>query len=80
MEPTAALDAYAENALMQKFEEYYKDKGLIMISHRLRNVKEMDNIFVISDGRVLEKGNHDQLMELHGEYHRLFMLQAEKYE
>lgn len=79
-EPTAALDAYAENALMQKFEEYYKDKGLIIISHRLRNVKGMDNIFVISDGRVLEKGNHDQLMELHGEYHRLFMLQAEKYE
>lgn len=79
-EPTAALDAYAENALMQKFEEYYKDKGLIIISHRLRNVKGMDNIFVISDGKLLEKGNHDQLMELQGEYHRLFMLQAEKYE
>lgn len=79
-EPTAALDAYAENALMQKYGEFYKDKGLIIISHRLRNVKGMDNIFVISDGRVLEKGSHERLMELKGEYHRLFMLQAEKYE
>lgn len=79
-EPTASLDAVAEAKLMSKYESIYKDKGLILVSHRLSNVRNMDKIVVLKGGVVLESGNHNELMSKKGEYSRLFSLQAERYE
>lgn len=79
-EPTAALDAYAEAELMNRYEQIYKDKGLIIVSHRLGNIRNMDKIVVIKDGALLECGSHDELMRQKGEYCRLVNMQAEKFE
>lgn len=78
-EPSSALDAESEDELFRKFEELYKDCGAILISHRLSNVKTADNILVIGDGRIIEQGNHKELMKLNGKYARMYNLQAKKY-
>ena len=51
----------------------------ILISHRLSNVKTADNILVIGDGKIIEQGNHKELMKLNGKYARMYNLQAKKY-
>lgn len=78
-EPSSALDAESEDELFRKFEELYKDCGAILISHRLSNVKTADNILVIGEGRIIERGNHKELMKLNGKYARMYNLQAKKY-
>lgn len=78
-EPSSALDAESEDELFRKFEELYKDCGAILISHRLSNVKTADNILVIGDGKIIEQGNHKELMKLNGKYARMYNLQAKKY-
>ena len=57
----------------------HKDCGAILISHRLSNVKTADNILVIGEGRIIERGNHKELMKLNGKYARMYNLQAKKY-
>lgn len=78
-EPSSALDAESEDELFRKFEELYKDCGAILISHRLSNVKTADNILVIGEGRIIEQGNHKELMKLDGKYAKMYNLQAQKY-
>ena len=78
-EPSSALDAESEDELFRKFEELYKDCGAILISHRLSNVKTADNILVIGEGRIIEQGDHKELMKLNGKYARMYNLQAKKY-
>lgn len=78
-EPSSALDAESEDELFRKFEELYKDCGAILISHRLSNVKTADNILVIGDGKIIEQGDHKELMKLNGKYARMYNLQAKKY-
>ena len=56
-----------------------KEKGMLLISHRLADVKGMDKILVLSEGVILEEGSHVQLMKKEGVYKKLFMLQAERY-
>ena len=65
---------------MNRYEQIYKDKGLIIVSHRLGNIRNMDKIVVIKDGALLECGSHDELMRQKGEYCRLVNMQAEKFE
>ena len=60
-------------------KSFYKDCGAILISHRLSNVKTADNILVIGDGKIIEQGNHKELMKLNGKYARMYNLQAKKY-
>ena len=78
-EPSAALDAESEDQLISKFEELYKDKGAILVSHRLSNVKNCDKIIVIDAGVIIEEGTHQELMELDGKYAHMYNLQAQKY-
>ena len=78
-EPSSALDAESEDELFRKFEGLYKDCGAILISHRLSNVKTADNILVIGEGRIIERGDHKELMKLNGKHARMYNLQAKKY-
>lgn len=78
-EPSSALDAESEDELFRHFEELYKDKGALLISHRLSNVKNCDRIIVIDDGKICEEGTHSELMDANGKYAYMFNLQAEKY-
>lgn len=79
-EPTASLDPLAEEEVYSHFQEITKDKLAIFISHRLSSCRFSDQIIYLEDGKVLEKGNHQDLMNLKGKYCSLFKLQGSKYQ
>ncbi|MFE9202378.1 ABC transporter ATP-binding protein [Micromonospora sp. NPDC007230] len=77
-EPSAALDARAEHALFQHLRRH-PDRAVVLITHRLANVRHADRIFVLDHGRLIQQGNHDELMAQDGPYRELFELQAAGY-
>jgi ATP-binding cassette subfamily B protein len=79
-EPTAALDAFAENAVYNRFAELTQGRTTIFVTHRLSSVRMAERILVLKEGRLLEVGNHDELMARGGEYASMFKLQAERYQ
>ncbi|MFU8895205.1 MAG: ABC transporter ATP-binding protein [Gammaproteobacteria bacterium] len=78
-EPTAAMDAAAEATIFEHFRGLTRDRIAILISHRFSTVRMADQIVVIQDGRIIERGSHDELMAVDGHYARLFLLQARGY-
>jgi ATP-binding cassette subfamily B protein len=78
-EPTAAMDAGAEATIFEHFRTLTKGKIAILISHRFSTVRMADQIIVLQDGRIIERGSHDELMKLNGHYAHLFSLQAKGY-
>lgn len=71
-EPTAALDPISESRVYEKFEEISKGRTTIFISHRLGSTKLADEIFVIGNGSILEKGTHNELMDAEGIYSEMY--------
>lgn len=78
-EPTAALDALAENELYEQYASLTKDKTSIFISHRLNSTKFCDRIIMLDQGRIIEEGTHNELMQNKGKYAELYSLQASYY-
>ncbi len=78
-EPTASLDAIAEQEVFSQFDRLRKDKTTIFVSHRLSSATVASKILVLSEGELIETGNHEQLMAQRGEYYRLFSTQAKRY-
>lgn len=78
-EPTASLDPMAEQEIFNQFDELRSDKTSIFVSHRLSSATTADTIIVLQDGRIIESGNHSQLMNKKGEYYTLFSTQAARY-
>lgn len=78
-EPTAAMDAAAEATVFEHFRKLTTNKIAILISHRFSTVRMADQIVVLQDGRIIERGSHDELMKLNGHYAHLFSLQAKGY-
>ncbi|MGD0523796.1 MAG: ABC transporter ATP-binding protein [Polyangiaceae bacterium] len=78
-EPTAALDAEAEHAVFTRFRELAKGRTTIVISHRFPTVRMARNIVVLDHGTIAERGTHDELVALGGQYAKMFALQAEGY-
>ena len=78
-EPTSSLDARAEYEVFTHFRTLTGGKTAIFISHRFSTVRLADRIFVLENGRIIENGSHEQLMDLDGHYAELFNLQAEAY-
>lgn len=78
-EPTAALDAEAEHAVFERFQELTKDRTTIIISHRFPTVRMADRILLIEDGHVAEDGPHAALVAAGKTYARLYELQARGY-
>ena len=78
-EPTAAVDAKAEYQLFKRFQKLTRNKIAILISHRFSTVRIADKIIVVHKGKVVEQGNHRQLMKNNMVYAKLFNLQAEGY-
>ncbi len=79
-EPTATMDAAAEATIFEHFRDLSRGKMTILISHRFSTVRMADQIVVIDKGRISERGSHEQLMELKGQYAHLFSLQARGYQ
>ncbi|GAB2695138.1 ABC transporter ATP-binding protein [Kitasatospora kifunensis] len=84
-EPTASLDARSEYTVYQRQLEFAKRHArasgtvTVMISHRFSTVRTADHIVVLSDGRIVERGSHEELMTLGGNYAELYTLQADGY-
>lgn len=78
-EPTAALDALAENEVYQRLAQLSVGKTTIFISHRFSTVRMADHILVLENGALREEGTHESLMAANGQYARMFNLQAAKY-
>lgn len=78
-EPTASLDAKTEKAVFEQFLSLAEDKTAIVISHRLFITPMVDRIFVLDQGRLIEEGRHDQLMERDGVYAEMYKTQAGMY-
>lgn len=79
-EPTAALDPIAEHDIYQKYSEMTAGKTSVFISHRLASTRFCDRILFLQDGIIAEEGTHQQLLELGGEYAKLFQVQARYYQ
>jgi ABC-type multidrug transport system fused ATPase/permease subunit len=78
-EPSSAIDAKSENEL---FKNIFADQdicGSVLISHRLSNVKDSDQIFVLDKASVVESGSHDELIARRGLYSEMYNLQLKKY-
>ena len=79
-EPTSALDAKAESEVFDRFIGLTQSKTSVIISHRFSTVRQADRILVLEEGRVLEFGTHQELMNNKSLYAELFTLQAEGYQ
>lgn len=79
-EPTAALDALAEYELYRNFDKMLEGKSAVYISHRLSSTRFCDRIAMFVDGRIVEYGTHEELLNKKGEYARMFEVQAQYYE
>lgn len=75
-EATSNVDAESEEKIMEAVRLLAKTKTVILISHRLANVVQADQILVLKDGRIIEDGSHEKLMADGGYYRELFMAQA----
>ncbi|MBS1801027.1 MAG: ABC transporter ATP-binding protein [Acidobacteria bacterium] len=78
-EPTAALDARSELEVFERFAELTEGKMALLISHRFSTVRMVDRIVVLLGGRLIEEGNHQQLMAAGGIYAGMFEMQAASY-
>ncbi len=78
-EPSSALDPIAEYQLNKAVTELSGDKTVIIISHRLSTTRFVDKIYMLEEGKIIEQGDHNSLLEQNGKYAQMFNLQAEKY-
>ncbi|MDP4171715.1 MAG: ABC transporter ATP-binding protein [Bacillota bacterium] len=74
-EATASIDTETELKIQRALRSLLKGRTAIIIAHRLSTIREADHIFVLDHGEIKEQGNHDQLMDLHGEYFDLIKAQ-----
>lgn len=74
-EATSNIDVESENEIMERIYELAKTKTVILISHRLANVTGADNIYVLESGNVAECGTHEELLDRHGVYEKLWNAQ-----
>lgn len=76
-EATSNIDVESEEAIMEQIYQLAKEKTVLLISHRLANVVEADNIIVLSDGGIVEQGTHAELMKQQGVYAEMMHAQME---
>jgi ATP-binding cassette subfamily B protein len=76
-EATSALDANNEKLIMNHLNEFFKNRTVVVIAHRLSTVKNADQIIVLDKGQIIEKGTHSELVALNGSYYELVKNQLE---
>ena len=78
-EPTSSLDAKTEYEVFKRFRQLLEGRAAILISHRFSTVRMADRIFMFEDGSIVERGSHEELIQLAGKYADLFEKQAQYY-
>lgn len=78
-EPTSALDPIAESHIYETYNEMTKDKTSVFISHRLASTRFCDEILYLADGKVAERGTHEELLARKGAYAEMFDIQSHYY-
>lgn len=78
-EPTAALDPLAEQEVYESYQRLCANKTALFISHRLASTQFSDWIMFLQNGRIIERGSHEELLKAGGEYARLYELQSHYY-
>ena len=76
-EPTAALDAQSEHLVMLALQRLMADRTVLTIAHRLSTIRDADKIIVLEEGRVVEQGTHDELLQRNGTFAQLHRIQYE---
>ncbi|MCB0408655.1 MAG: peptidase domain-containing ABC transporter [Flavobacteriales bacterium] len=76
-EATSALDANNEKVIMENLNQFFKERTAVVIAHRLSTVKNADQIVVLDKGKIIEKGTHQELIDLKGNYYHLVKNQLE---
>lgn len=79
-EPTSNIDPQAEYKIFNNLKSLYKNKNLIFISHRFSTVRMADKIYVLEKGKLIEEGNHEELLKNNKLYARFFKIQKKGYE
>jgi ATP-binding cassette, subfamily B, heavy metal transporter len=77
-EATSALDSHSEAAILEAMREVSSGKTTIVIAHRLSTIIDADKIVVLDDGRVIEEGNHNELLSKNGRYAQMWALQLQQ--
>jgi ATP-binding cassette subfamily B protein len=78
-EPTASVDAESESKIFDSIENLPKDRTAILISHDFSTISACDKIFVLEEGKLIEEGDHEELMGKKGKYAELYELQAARF-
>lgn len=74
-EATASVDTETEEAIQQALEKMRKGRTTIAIAHRLSTIQDADQILVLHQGEIVERGNHQELLAMQGLYHKMYLLQ-----
>jgi len=75
-EATSALDTESEKQVQEALEKLMQNRTSLVIAHRLSTIKNADLIVVLSKGKIMEKGTHEELVKQKGEYYRLIEMQG----
>lgn len=74
-EATSNLDSDSEKSVQAALEELMKGRATLVVAHRLSTIQNVDRIYVMAQGRIVEHGSHNELLELNGEFARLYNMQ-----
>lgn len=78
-EPTAALDPIAEEKQLEALDSIFKDKSVIIVSHRVGIAKKVDRILFLKDGKIIEDGSFEKLMENKRDFFEFYKMQSKWY-
>lgn len=77
-EATSNIDTETEKIIQEGINELKKDRTTFIVAHRLSTIKNVDKIIVLSHGKILESGNHEQLIQNNGEYKKMYLKQMKE--
>ena len=72
MEATSSIDTRTEVKIQDAFSKMMEGRTTFIVAHRLSTIKEADVILVMKDGKIIEQGNHEELLEKRGFYYKLY--------